>query len=102
MLQFAHCTEAPQLRQRTDHEYPRRLISTSACVLNDRHSAIASCKVFEIGLVWCVCWKSWRRSTISTAASERFSTRVAIVSSSYLPFTAQWMGLRERGVGVTA
>jgi hypothetical protein len=32
MLQFAHCTDAPQLRHITDHEYPRRLISTSACV----------------------------------------------------------------------
>jgi hypothetical protein len=38
MLQFAHCTEAPQLRHNTDQEYPRRLISTSACVPPARHA----------------------------------------------------------------
>jgi len=40
-----------------------------------------SCRIFEMGLVWCVFWNSVRRSTISTAASDRFSTRDAIVSS---------------------
>jgi hypothetical protein len=30
MLQFAHWTEAPQLRHTTDQEYPRRLMSTNA------------------------------------------------------------------------
>jgi hypothetical protein len=38
MLQFTHCTDAPQLLHKTDHEYPRRLISTSACVPFVKHS----------------------------------------------------------------
>ena len=53
MLQFTHCTNAPQLLHSDDQEYPRRLISTIACVFSSRRRAIAARSDSETGPALC-------------------------------------------------